>query len=66
MLKVEGQQRFADVKARMAELFQHHDVAPALREQGGNRGTGGAAANHQCITSGFCHRVVKGGRHGSL
>jgi len=52
---VHREQRFADVKARVASLFQHHHVAPAGREQRGDRRARGAAADHQHVASGFGH-----------
>ena len=64
---VERQQGFTDMEPRMPGLFQHHYIAPPFGEQGGDRRTRRAAANHEHITASLGFPVHgEGIRHGSI
>ena len=65
--QVGGQQRFTNVKTRVAILVQQHYVAAFLRQQRRHRAAGRAAANDQNVAfNGRIARLIgrKGGLHG--
>ena len=53
---VGGQQRLADVEARVAALLGQDHVAAVLGEQGGDGGAGRAAADHENLAVEGCRR----------
>ena len=60
--QVHRQQRFADMEARMAVLFQQDDFPALLREQGRRRGAGGAAADDEDVAAQCAERLPARGR----
>jgi len=50
---VKGQQRFANVKARVMLLIDHGNVAALLRQQCGDGRSGRAAADHENFAMAF-------------
>jgi hypothetical protein len=48
------EQGFADVKARVAVLLEHHDLPAALREQRRDRGARRSTADHHDVAGVMC------------